>query len=156
MVKFRQLIALMVTAALVWLSVAGSVIAASAPDAKQAGHWQHHTRTLQAKKSSRHAHHAPSHDAQQTGQHAQGGQPPDRDCAAACLDVVAAKLAPSIVIVKAPEAPVVSLSFHAAATAIDPQLVTRLAYWPAAPPDGWNDAGSGGAGVLARYSHLRI
>lgn len=161
MAVVRKSIALIVAAALVWLSSAGGIISASTMGSQFAVHSYQNAQFESPKQPGAHAHHAladhpASHHAAPAG-HLDAedfDHRDDRTCAAACLDNIAAKLLPPSYLVKAPDAPNVVILPGSSEWAAAPLSFTP-AYWPAAPPDGWASASTGAARVLARHSHLR-
>lgn len=148
----RKSLSAILSATLIWLSVAGGLLAASAIGMRTAGHWQHHAQFMSQRQSHAHAHHA-AHDMPLA---TASTQQSERDCAAVCLDTVAAKLLPAYVVVKAPDLAFVSLAFEASGLSVSPPVPVALAYWTAAPPDSGAIASTGAARVLARHSHLQI
>ncbi|MGD9783669.1 MAG: hypothetical protein AB7E80_08330 [Hyphomicrobiaceae bacterium] len=162
MILVRRLIVAIAAAVLVFLSVATGILAGSTIGAHPSGHGHQHAQFLSQLKSGAHALHAPAdhsapHHALPVGQFATAAddQQTNRDCAAACLDTIAAKLLPASVLVKAPDASNVMFFPGASEWATVP-ISSTPAYWPTAPPDDPATGGTGAARVLARHSHMRI
>ncbi len=152
MVKSRKIVAAIVTTALVWMAVAGGFVTASSAAAKLTNHWRTHTQTLANAASQ--AHHADG----DTHEHlaAPSDQTNERECAAACLGTIEAKLLPAATVVSAPETIDVDAAVLIATPVSVTSAVLRPAYWPAAPPDFQALACTGAARIIARCSHLRI
>jgi uncharacterized protein (DUF2141 family) len=149
----RKSVAVVLAAALVWMGVAGGLLAVSGA-AAHASHGGH------------------AHVIVQSSQHVQGavrdtvalesfGIPSghthksQRECASSCIDTITIKLLPGVAYVKAPEGNFVYALLPVEQVAGSGARV-NLGYWPVGPP--WDPAvaSTGAARVLAYNAHLRI
>jgi hypothetical protein len=149
----RKSVAVVLAAALVWMGVAGGLLAVSGA-AVHASHGGH------------------AHAIVQSSQHVQGavrdtvalksfGNPSghthksQRECASSCIDTIAVKLLPGVAHVKAPEGNFVYTLLPVEQFAGSGAPV-NLGYWPVGPPWDAVVANTGAARVLAYNAHLRI
>jgi hypothetical protein len=149
----RKSVAVFLAAALVWMGVAGGVLAVSGA-AAHASHGVH------------------AHVMDQSSQHVKGagrdtvapesfGIPSghthksQRECASSCIDTIAVKLLPGVAHVKAPEGNFVYALLPVEQFAGSGARV-NLGYWPVGPPWDAVVASTGAARVLAYNAHLRI
>lgn len=150
----RKSLAVILAVALFWVSVASGLLGT----VNAGSNLQHHAALPQHGAAlSHHAHGAAVDVAvEQDGIPSNHAHKSQRECAAACLETVDAKLFPPLTLVKAPQG-----KFVFAPLATDPATTAsiaevRLGYWPIGPPSEGRNGRTGGARVLANHAFLRI
>ncbi len=145
----RKSLAVTVSAALVWVGVAGGVLSAPSGSVLSPAY------TVSAH------YHQGSTTADGTGHrdnHAGlGGTSYEkhRACAKVCLGSLAAKLVPTLAHLTPPHFVVLPVSRDDFSVSLQTASALRV-YWPTAPPDGGAAKRTGAARTLAYNSHLRI